>query len=107
MGKGKSQKALLIATLVLCSVLLLCLIGFVAWKQIPADPKPGTTPSATQGDDIPETTETEPTTEPTEPPISLNRFGPEDFQFEGDYLTCNSEWYLLGIDVSKYQGYVD
>ena len=105
MRKQRLHKAFLIATLVICTAMLLCLIGFVVWKQMPVKPDaPTTVPETTILEQIPETTETEPTTEPTEPPIPLNRFGPEDFQFQGDYLTCNSEWYLLGVDVSKYQG---
>ena len=107
MRKERLHKALLIAMLVICAGVLLCLVGFLLWKQgifAPTAPTivPGTSqPVAT------ETTETEPTTEPTEPPIPLNRFSPEDFQFQGDYLACNTEWYLRGVDVSKYQGYID
>lgn len=109
MRRERVHKALLISTLVICTALLMCLIGFVIWKQMPA-PESDPVPSATQ-DRVTETTETEPvtepTTEPTEPPIPLNRFSSEDFEFAGDYLTCNTEWYLLGIDVSKYQGRID
>ena len=108
MRKERLHKAFLIAALVICALLLVCLVAFVVWKQLPAkQDASATAPETTLQEDVPETTETEPTTEPTEPPIPLNRFTPEDFQFEGDYLTCNSEWYLLGIDVSKYQGYID
>jgi GH25 family lysozyme M1 (1,4-beta-N-acetylmuramidase) len=68
-----------------------------------------TTIATTRTEPTEETTEptTLPPTEPTEPPIPLNRFGPEDFAYQGDYLTCVSEDCLLGIDVSKYQGYID
>ena len=105
MGKERLHKALLIATVVICSVILLCLFGFLLWKQgVFSAPQPGTVPGTS---DAVETTVTEPTTEPTEPPIPLNRFSPEDFEFQGDYLACNSEWYLRGIDVSKYQGEID
>ena len=106
MRKERLHKALLITVLVICCVLLLFLIGFMLWMQGAFAPEPDTVPS-TSLSDVTETTETEPTTEPTEPPIALNRFVPENFEFQGDYLTCNSEWYLLGIDVSKYQGNID
>ena len=50
-------------------------------------------------------TETQP--EPTEEPIPLNPYGPEDFQYDGDYLTCVAGESRLGIDVSAYQETVD
>ena len=53
------------------------------------------------------TAATETVPEPTESPIPLNRFDEDDFAYDGDYLACFSEWYLRGIDVSKYQGDID
>lgn len=48
-------------------------------------------------------------TQPTEPPFSLpeNPYGPEDFAWDGDYLTCISGQAMLGIDVSHWQEDVD
>jgi len=53
--------------------------------------------------------ETQAPTHPTQPPFSLpeNPYGPEDFAWEGDYLTCISGQAMLGIDVSHWQGDVD
>ena len=51
--------------------------------------------------------ETEPVPETTESPIPLNRFSPQDFAYDGDYLTCISEECLMGLDVSKYQSEID
>lgn len=48
-------------------------------------------------------------TEPTRPPYTLppSRYTPEDFQMDGDYLTCNVANTVLGIDVSSHQGKID
>ena len=51
---------------------------------------------------------TEPTTiGPTEDPIPANPYGPMDFGYEGDYLSCLSGNYMLGIDCSYWQGQVN
>lgn len=56
----------------------------------------------------PETTAAvEETTVPPEPTLPSNPYGPEDFQYDGDYLTCVSGESRLGIDVSSHQGAVD
>lgn len=55
-----------------------------------------------------ETTTVPPTTaEPTVPPPEAGIYGPTDFQFDGDYLTCLSGESILGIDVSEHQREVD
>jgi GH25 family lysozyme M1 (1,4-beta-N-acetylmuramidase) len=95
--------------------LVLC-IGFVAamllWKfdvfEPQAEPtQPVQTTQATETTEAPTEETTEPPTEPTEPPVTPNRFTPDDFAYVGDYLTCVSEECQMGIDVSKYQGYID
>lgn len=95
-------------------VLVLC-IGLVTvlllWRSGVFAPREETT-QPLQTTQQPETTAptvvtTEPPTEPTEPPVPLNRFTPEDFAYDGDYLTCVSEACLMGIDVSKYQSAID
>ena len=49
----------------------------------------------------------------TEPPFTSppalqdNPYGPEDFGFDGEYLTCLAGESILGIDVSVHQGEVD
>lgn len=47
------------------------------------------------------------TTAQTLPPLPENPFGYNDFQFEGDYLTCLTQPSVLGIDVSVFQGNID
>lgn len=44
---------------------------------------------------------------PTFPAPAPNIYGPEDFAYEGDYLTCTAGESVLGIDVSSHQGSVD
>ena len=96
-------------------VLVLC-IGFVAalllWRSGVFTPQAETTEPApstkvTETTAEPTTEATEEITEPTEPPLPPNRFTPDDFAYVGDYLTCITEDCELGIDVSKYQGYID
>ncbi len=51
---------------------------------------------------------TEETTVPnTLPPPPENPYGPSDFAYEGDYLTCLAGQSVLGIDVSYWQGDID
>lgn len=56
-----------------------------------------------------ESTGPEETTEPEEtlPPPEANPYGRNDFQYDGDYLTCLKGKSVLGIDASAYQGDVD
>lgn len=44
---------------------------------------------------------------PTEAPIPLNPYGPEDFAYDGEYLACMAGSAVLGVDVSAHQGEVD
>lgn len=46
---------------------------------------------------------------PTEPPYTLppSPVAPEDFRYEGDYLTCTAADTVMGIDVSSHQGAID
>lgn len=43
----------------------------------------------------------------TLPPPEANVFSPEDFTYDGDYLTCLTDTSILGTDVSSYQKQVD
>ena len=50
--------------------------------------------------------------EPTEPPTTQytlppSAYTPEDFVFDGDYLSCTAGETVLGIDVSSHQGEID
>ena len=53
-----------------------------------------------------EPVETVPSTT-VEPEPEANIYGPEDFAFEGDYLTCIAGESMLGIDVSAHQKEID
>ena len=43
----------------------------------------------------------------TGPTLPENPYGPLDFGFEGDYLSCFAGESMLGIDVSYWQGQID
>ncbi len=43
----------------------------------------------------------------TLPPPEANVFSPEDFTYDGKYLTCLTDTSILGTDVSSYQKEVD
>lgn len=64
------------------------------------------TTTATNTAAVTTTTATE-TTVMTEPPLPTNPFGYNDFQYDGDYLTCLTQESVLGIDVSVFQGVID
>lgn len=55
--------------------------------------------------DTPPETTLPPTTAAPEP--EANIYGPEDFAFDGDYLTCIAGESILGIDVSSHQQEID
>lgn len=38
---------------------------------------------------------------------AANPYGPEDFTYDGDYLTCTAAESRLGVDVSSHQGVID
>lgn len=48
-------------------------------------------------------------TEPTQPPYTMpeSLYDPDDFQMEGDYLSCTAGTTVMGIDVSSHQGSVN
>lgn len=107
------QKLILLAIQILVPVVLLAVMLLVGWRII-MGPAGETKPAETT--EPPTTAEptTEPTTEPatvppTEPVFDLppNLYGPNDFQYYGDYLKCISGNSVMGIDVSRYQGEID
>lgn len=77
----------LICLILLCVVLAGCSASV---REVTYSP-----PTETQ---IPET---------TKPALISNPYGPEDFATEGDYLSCLAGAYMLGIDVSSWQGDID
>lgn len=84
------------ATVVLATVLLFSLRAHLQAGQgdttvSQTDPMVQTTPAPTQ----------------TTSPVPVNPFAPEDFRYEGDYLTCTTAESILGIDVSGYQNEID
>ena len=41
------------------------------------------------------------------PKLAANPYTPEDFEYEGNYLTCTAGESRLGVDVSSHQGVID
>lgn len=93
-NRNKSQSPGLLRGLIalsLCAVALCSVVFFLA--------APRSTPDA----------RTETTESPTIPPITLpeNPYGPEDFEYQGDYLACTVGSAVLGVDVSSHQKTID
>lgn len=101
-------------------ILLLCIgaaflgLLFLFAREFPREEKPnGTTELTTEGSTAALPTETvRPTetvlpTETTGQVLEANPFVPGDFVREGEWMTCRTAQYLLGVDVSKYQGEID
>ena len=59
------------------------------------------------GTELTEPSETVLPTESTEPVLQANPFAPSDFVRDGEWMTCRKQPYLLGVDVSKFQGQID
>lgn len=96
----KAGKLLLIAmTLVL---LLTACMQQESETQPPETVPEAATTVQTEAATVPETT-----AEPTLPPPEANPYGPNDFQYDGKYLTCLEGPSVLGIDVSVYQHDID
>ncbi len=68
--------------------------------NVPGETEP---PQISVADTLPN----EETTDTTLPPPAENPYGPLDFRYEGDYLTCLAGEAALGIDVSTWQGNID
>lgn len=86
--KQKKRFGLLIGL----SVLILLLIGLLVWIHTVPAPEPES-PTVSQV--------------PALPQPDPNPYGPEDFQYDGSYLTCLAGKSVLGIDVSAHQYSID
>lgn len=89
------------AITVMALVLLGLIIGIAVGLRRAVRPQPAAqvTEETTQA--------TEEITQPTLPPLPANPYKPEDFVYEGEYLTCLATESVLGIDVSSWQGEID
>ncbi len=87
----KKKKELIAGVCALCGVFaLLFLVAFGLFLRKPEELPPE-----------PETTA------PTLPPPEANPYTPQDFQYDGNYLSCVAGESVLGIDVSYHQGEID
>lgn len=71
------------------AVLLLICFSFTFGRQTQTETTPQTTSAAALT------------------PLQANIYGPEDFQYDGQYLTCLAGESVLGIDVSSHQLAID
>ena len=81
-------------------LVLIVLIAVLAAGSVSSGETTGTTQPSTAA-------ATAETTVQTEPPLPTSPFGYNDFQYDGDYLTCLTQESVLGIDVSIFQGIID
>ena len=108
MKQGVIKTILLVCIGVLC----LGLLFLFAWELSEAEEQSQTTDTHTTELTTEETFITEPseTVLPTEtigPVLEANPFASADFVRDGEWMTCLQAEYLLGVDVSKYQGTID
>ena len=94
--KTVQHKKIIVALSIVLVVLLL--VAIILPVPVQDDPEQTTAPVTT----VPETT-----AEPTLPQPEAGIYGPTDFQFDGDYLTCLAGKSILGIDVSEHQREID
>lgn len=90
-------------TLLLAAALVLSLLAGCGQKVPVRDTAAETEPAYTE----PAPTEPEQTKAPTLPPPEANPYSPEDFVYEGNFLTCTAAPTSVGIDVSIHQGIID
>lgn len=64
-------------------------------------------PAGPNMDAKPTHTKTTPPTQPSQPSLVPNPYGPGDFSYRNGYLACLSGPAVLGVDVSEYQGKID
>lgn len=89
----KKKPYLLIAAIAAGAVLLVgAVVGMLLHLGQRREPLPATTESTVQE---------------TQSVFTPNPYGPTDFQYEGDYLTCLAGESMLGVDVSSFQGNID
>lgn len=99
----RNQKKLI---LVLCVSVALFVLMALLMKLF----QPNRSINRQNGD--PSTIQTEETggggsTETTGPQYANKPFSPEDFRWDGQWMSCVTQEFYLGVDVSKYQGDID
>ena len=94
------KKLILLLTLVLAALLIVVFL-LPPLSSPQEDALPTTQPTEVSVPTEPEVTQ------PHEPTLQQNPDKASDFVYQGDYLSCVSAPYALGIDVSKYQQNVD
>lgn len=99
MTKAKKEILFIIFGLVIGAIEVLLILALLLYNM-GNSPSPAATPTTVAPS-------TEAVTEPTEPPIPLNGFTPENFVKVNGFMTCTTADYMIGIDVSSHQGPID
>ena len=106
------QNVIKLILFVCISGILLGLLFLFAGQMPQPQEEEQTTGNTSLEQSIPSTEQTKETetvkpTESTGPVLQANPFAPSDFVRDGEWMTCSKQPYLLGVDVSKYQGQID
>lgn len=88
-----------------CCISLLLLFGLLFWAGCSEEKSF----ISGEGTALPPEPTVRPTTEPEETwePLIENPYGPMDFSYDEDRVTCLAGESILGIDVSEWQGQID
>ena len=106
------QNVIKLVLFICLSAILLGLLFLFAGQMPQPQEEEQTTGDTSLEQSIPSTEQTK-ETETVKPTESLgsvlqaNPFAPSDFVRDGEWMTCVTRPYLLGVDVSKYQGQID
>ena len=107
-GRKPIYKTVLFWQILICTIIIVALvIGIAKGLSKPLVITPETQPPQTEAPVATTEPTVETTQEPTLPPPPANPYGPLDFKYEGEYLTCTAGEASLGIDVSTWQGEID
>lgn len=106
------QNVIKLILFVCISGILLGLLFLFAGQMPQPQEEEQTTGNTSLEQSIPSTEQTKETetvkpTESTGPVLQANPFVPSDFVRDGEWMICAKQPYLLGVDVSKYQGQID
>lgn len=104
--KVKTKKALHVT--LWCELGVLLLLAAVAlFALFSGSPTASTAPTGGTTQSTEASDPTDAATKAPEETLPENPYGPEDFIYEGDYLSCISGESVLGIDISTFQKNVD
>ena len=105
MKQNAMKFMLLLCIGVACLVLLVVFAREFSGRE--AQPQPTESQITVQTSEVTEPSETVLPTETTDPVLKANPFTADDFAMDGQWMSCVTAEFSLGVDVSKYQGEID